>query len=183
MQRDGPRAAHMIAESRIGGLQGVVPIAMTVGGEPRPRDATFVDDRESAFDMLPDCGALTRIGSLGIEEWDRSVEDGGIARGGEVLSERDERPEHDVAVRVARADPTLTLEEHEPLRPVAVGILIGHDAKHDVAQRLSASQREQHLDRSLTDIARAPTAARVLLEAARREVMDERILRVPRDHF
>src|SRR6185437_1824568 len=133
--------------------------------------------------MLPHRGPFTRIRPPCIEERHARLEDAGIARGDEVLSEGDERPEDNVTVRVARADISLPLEEHEPLRPIAVRILVGHDAKHYVAQRLDAPHCEQHLDRSLTDIARAPAAARVLLEPAGGEIVDERILRVPRHHF
>ena len=40
-------------------------------------------------------------------------------------------------------------------------------------------EREQQLDRALADVARAPAAARVLLEPARREVVDQRVVREP----
>ena len=39
-------------------------------------------------------------------------------------AERQQRPEDDVAVRIAGTDAALALEEHEPLRPVAVGVLL-----------------------------------------------------------
>ena len=75
-------------------------------------------------------------------------------------AEREQRPEDDVAVRVGRPDAALALEEHEPLRPVAVGVLVGEDAQQQVAQRLPAAERQQQLDRTLADVARAPAAAR-----------------------
>ena len=83
-------------------------------------------------------------------------------------AEREQRPEHDVAVRVAGADRALALEEHEPLRPIAVRILRTHHAQQQIAHRRGVAEREQHLERALTDIARAPPAARVLLETPRR---------------
>ena len=91
-----------------------------------------------------------------------------------------QRPEDDVAVRIAGPDVALAVEEHEPLRPVAIGILLPHHPQQQIADRLEATEREQQLHRSLADVARAPAAAGVLLEAARRQVMHERIVREPR---
>ena len=73
----------------------------------------------------------------------------------------------------------IALEEHEPLRPVAVGVLRAHHAQQQVADRLDAPERQQQLDRTLADVARAPAAARVLLQAARRQVVHERVVREP----
>src|SRR5262249_9408156 len=44
-----------------------------------------------------------------------------------------------------------------------------------------SSECQQQLDRTLADIARAPTAAGVLLQPARRQVMHERVLCEPRN--
>ncbi len=122
---------------------------------------------------------LGRVVAVGVEERHRRVEERGIVRGEQILREREQRPEDDVAVRVAGADAALALEEHEPLRPVAVGILRREDAQQQIAERREAAEREQQLDRPLADVARAPAAARVLLEPARREVVDQRIVREP----
>src|SRR5581483_7287796 len=124
MERDRPRAAHVLTQRRVGRLQGVVPVAVTVGGELRAGNAPPVDDSEGALDVLPYRRALTSMRAFDVEERHLRFEDGGIARGDDVLRERQQRPEDDVAVRVPRADPALPLDEHEPLWPVAVRILI-----------------------------------------------------------
>ena len=79
-------------------------------------------------------------------------------------------------MRIAGADGALALEEHEPLRPVAVGSLRLHHPQQQITHRRGVAEREQQLDRALADVARAPAAARVLLEPARRQVVDERVV-------
>src|SRR5262249_40865466 len=54
------------------------------------------------------------------------------------------------------------------------------DAHQDVANRFYPAERQQQLDGALADIARAPAASRVLLEAARRQVVDARVADEPR---
>jgi hypothetical protein len=83
-------------------------------------------------------------------------------------------------VRVTGPDRAFALEEHEPLRPVAVRVLVAEHAQQQVAHGLGAPECEQQLDGPLTDVARAPAAARVLIEPARSEVVDQRIVREPR---
>src|SRR6185437_14586767 len=102
---------------------------MAVRGECRSGNAPLVDDLERALDMLPDGRALTCIRSLAVEKRDPCFEDVGITRSDEILRKCHEWPEDDVAVRVASANSALPLEEHEPLWPVSVGILIGHDTQ------------------------------------------------------
>ena len=82
-------------------------------------------------------------------------------------------------MRVAGAVRAVALEEHEPLRPVAVGVLRRVGAQQQVAHRRRAAQGQQHLQRTLADVARAPAAARVLLQPARRQVMHERVVDEP----
>jgi hypothetical protein len=68
---------------------------------------------------------------------------------------------------------------HEPLRPIAIGVLRREDAQQQVAHRLGPAEGEQHLERALANVARAPTATRELLQAARREVVHERVVQIP----
>src|SRR5690606_27198079 len=63
--------------------------------------------------------------------------------------------------------------------PIAVRVLVRVDADEELAERREAREREEQLGRTLADVARAPAAAGVLLEAARREVVDERVVCVP----
>jgi hypothetical protein len=82
-------------------------------------------------------------------------------------------------VRVAGTDGGVALEEHEPLRPVAVSLLRFHHPQQQVAHRCVVAVREQQLHGALADVARAPAAARELLEPARGEVVDEGVLVQP----
>ena len=112
-------------------------------------------------------------------ERDRLVEDRGVAARDQVLGQCEQRPEHDVAVRVAGTNGGVALEEHEPLRPVAVGLLRFHHAQQQVAHRCAVAVREQQLHGALAHVARAPATARELLEPARGEVVDEGVLAQP----
>ena len=179
LERHRPGAAQPLAHGGIRRLERVVPVAVPVGREPRARDHARVDHAERALDVLPDRCVLGARVALRVEERHRRVEDRRIVGREQVLREREHRPEDDVAVRIVRADAPLALEEHEPLRPVAVRVLVAVDAQQQVAHRLAATQREQQLDGPLADVARAPAAARVLFETARREVVDQRVVREP----
>jgi hypothetical protein len=46
-------------------------------------------------------------------------------------------------MRIAWPDVTLALEKHEPLRPIAVGILLAHHPEQQVAYRRQATEREK----------------------------------------
>ena len=85
-------------------------------------------------------------------------------------------------MRIPSADAAVALEEHEPLRPVAVGVLRGEHAQQQVPHRPGFVQRQQHLGGPLADIARAPAAARKLLQPARRQVVDQRVVAEPGQH-
>ena len=179
VQRDGPRAAQLVGERRIGRLQRVVPVTVAVGRQARTRDHAPLDQRERALDVRQHAGVLRLRVALGMEVRQLLVEQRGIVAGQQVLREREQRPEHDVAVRVSRADAALAIEEHEPLRPIAVLVLVAEHAQQQLAHRCRAPEREQQLDRTLAHVARAPAAARVLLEAARREMVYPRVVREP----
>ena len=69
-------------------------------------------------------GATLRpVVALGMEEGQVLVQERRVLRGQEVLGQGQQRPEDDVAVGIAGPDIALALEEHEPLGPVAVGVL------------------------------------------------------------
>ena len=179
VQRDGPRTAQLVGERRVCRLQRVVPVTVAVGRQARTRNHAPLDQRERALDVRQHAGVLRLRVALGMEVRQLLVEQRGIAAGQQVLREREQRPEHDVAVRVCRADAALAFEEHEPLRPIAVRVLVAEHAQQQLAHRCRAPEREQQLDRTLAHVARAPAAARVLLEAARREMVDPRVVREP----
>ena len=179
VQGHGPGAAHVVAHRRVGRLQRVVPVAVAVRRQRGAGDRAPARHGERAQHVLPDRAALAGPAAALRVERDRLVEDRRVAARDQVLAEREQRPEHDVAVRVAGADRGVALEEHEPLRPVAVGALRLHHAQQQVAHRRGVAVREQQLGRALADVARAPAAARELLEPARREVVDQRVLAQP----
>src|SRR5205085_12479422 len=57
---------------------------------------------------------------------------------------------------------------------------VGGRGRQDVAQGGDVATREEPLDRPLADVARPPRPARELLEPARREIMNARVVRKPR---
>ena len=75
-------------------------------------------------------------------------------------------------MRISGADVALALEEHEPLRPVTIGILLAENSAQQIPHRLETAEREQQFDWSLADIASAPAAAGILFQTARRKVVD-----------
>ena len=104
MERDRPGAAQALGERGVRGLERVVPVAMAVGREPRARNHAPRDQPERALDVAENRRALRARVALGMEERRGLVEQARIAGGEQVLREREQRPEHDVAVRVAGAD-------------------------------------------------------------------------------
>ena len=152
---------------------------MAVGRQSCTRNHAPLDQRQCALDVRQHAGALRLRVALGVEERQLLVEQRVITAGQQVLCECEQRPEHDVAVRVFWTDAALALEEHEPLRPIAVLVLIAEYAQQQLAHRCRAPEREQPLDWTLADVARAPAAARILLEAARREMVYPRVVREP----
>ena len=151
---------------------------MAVSREVGARDAAGSDDGQRSFDVLPQTSAIEPT-ARGRKKGHRLVEQRRILARDQVARQAEQRPEDDVAVRIAGTQIALALEEREPLRPVAVRVLRGKDAQQQVTHRLRAAQRQQHLERSLADVARAPSAARILLEPARRQVMHQRVVQVP----
>ena len=111
---------------------------------------------------------------------DRLVEKGEIAGRLHVVAQRLQRPDDDVAVRLAVLNGAVGLE-HEPLRPVAaLLVLLGEkDAQNRLGRRV-VLQRQQQLHRALADVAHAPGGAGVLLEAVRRRQMHHGVVRQPR---
>ena len=76
-------------------------------------------------------------------------------------------------------DGALALEKHEPLRPVAVGVLVAEDPHENVADRLRATEGEQQFHRPLGHVAGAPATAGILFQTTRGEVVDERVMDEP----
>ena len=82
-------------------------------------------------------------------------------------------------MRIPRADVALALKEHEPLRPITVGVLLSEDPAQEIPDRLKAAQREQQFHRPLTDIAGPPAATGVLFQTPRGQVVNERVMHEP----
>ena len=182
VQDHRPGAAQPLAQRRIGGLQGVVPVAVAVGRQGGAGYATPPDDAECPVHMPQDrrrpAPAVRRAieGHLGIEE-------GAIARAQHMARCGEQRPEDDVAMRIPRPQLPLALDELKPLRPVAVLVLRGEDPQQEVPRGFGAVQREQHLQRTLAHVAGAPAPTGILLEPARRQVVHQRIVEPPRQHL
>jgi hypothetical protein len=134
----------------------------------------------SARSTCATSGAAFGAGRIPGEERHDGVEHRHVVGREHVVRERQERPEDDVAVRVVGADAAIAIEEREPLRPVAVRVLLPEDAQQQITDRRPAADREQQLDRALAHVARPPAPAGELLEAARREVVHHRVAREPR---
>ena len=110
----------------------------------------------------------------------RLVEEAEVVGRLDVVAERLERPDDDVAVAVAVADLGVG-RQHEPLRPVAAGLaLLGEDGAQDVLDRRVVLEGEEELDRTLADVAGAPGRAARLLEAVGDGEMDHAVLGEPR---
>ncbi len=85
--------------------------------------------------------------------------DADIAARLDIVGERLQRPDDDVAMRVAGADVGIG-QQHEPLRPVGrLPVLLGEERAQDAVHLGVVAHGEQELDRTLTDIARAPGGA------------------------
>ena len=132
----------MLAHRGVGRLQCIVPVAMTVCGKRCPGYDPATYQCQCLRSVLPHCRKRSSI-RLGIEKRDAFFEDARIAGRDEILRQRQDRPEHDVAVRIAGTHRAVAFEEHEPLRPVAVRLLRPHDANQQIANRSGLTRREQ----------------------------------------
>ena len=107
------------------------------------------------------------------------VEESKVAGRFDIVAERLERPDDDVAVRLLILHNGIGFE-HEPLRPVAaVLVLLGKEDAQDLLDLLIVLERQQEFDRALADVARAPRAAGILFEAVRRGEMDHPVMCEP----
>ena len=97
----------------------------------------------------------------------------------EVLAQGEERPENDVAVRVAGAALAVARKKPNHCGQSPSDSAPREDPEQDVAHGTEAAERSRS-STAPADVARSPAAARVLLEAARRQEVDERVLREPR---
>ena len=181
VQRDRPGAAHALAQLRVGGLERIVPIAVAIGDQGRAFDVALADDGQRALGVLPDSGRVG-LGTLRGEEGQRQVEQRSIPAGQQVAGQAQQRPEDHVTVRITGADMALAVEEHEPLRPVAIGVLGREHLGQQLAHGRYFVQCQQHFERALADIARAPAAAGELLQPTWRQEVDQRVVAEPGQH-
>ncbi len=82
-------------------------------------------------------------------------------------------------MRITGADVGITRVEHEPLRPVAIGVLGAEHPAQQVAQRVVPAQGQQQLGRALADIAGAPATAGELFQPTRHQVVHQGVVRQP----
>ena len=73
----------------------------------------------------------------------------------------------ELAVGISGAAAAFPFKEHEPLRPVAIGILLAENAAEQISNRFKPAECEQELQWSLADIAGSPAATGILFEPAR----------------
>lgn len=177
---DGPGADHPVAQMRVDRLQQIVPVAFAVAQQPRAEDEPLLHHRDDAVDMGRDRVAALGAGEiLLVAPGHRLVQEGHVARGLDVVAQRLQRPDDDVAMGVPVLDRRVGLE-HEPLRPVAPAlVLLGEDGAQHLLRRGVVLQRQQELQRALADVAGAPGAAGVLLQPVRHGQVDHRVMRQP----
>ena len=94
-----------------------------------------------------------------------------------------QRPVDDIAVRVPGPNAALALEEHEPLRPVAIGVLLTKYPQQQVTEGRELPDGQQQLHGTLGDITGAPAAARILLESSRSQEVDQCVVGKPWQDF
>ena len=100
-QNDRPGACHPVALRRIDRLQRIVPVAVAIPNEIRAGD----EARAHRLYQLVDVGGH-RLGVRGLVEivlaapCDRLIEESEIAGGLDIVAERLERPDDDVAMRL-----------------------------------------------------------------------------------
>jgi hypothetical protein len=94
-----------------------------------------------------------RFSPLRVKERHDLVKQGPVFRGDQVLSQCQQRPEHDVAVGIPCPDVPFPVEEHEPLGPVAVGVLSLEEADQNFPYGLMAASTQKEFHRPLRDVA------------------------------
>src|ERR1700733_1539753 len=181
-ESDGPSACHPIACRRIDRPKRVVPIAVAItnkvraGNEARAHRLDQLDDVSS---HQIDVRRLLEI--IGAAPRNRLVEEGKIAGGLDVVTERFERPDDNVAMRLPVLHDGIGFE-HEPLRPVAaLFVLLSEENTQNLFDRLIMFERQQEFDRTLADVTRAPGAPGILFETVRRGQVNHPVMRKPRE--
>ena len=167
VQGHGPGAGHRRRHGRVGGLEGVVPVAVAVRDEVGSRQDVLPGGGERALEVRAHRRGRHRWpastgayqGTLRRAAW-RHRTPGGTGRGRGRASGRRRR----AAAPSGSARPR---EEAERLGPGPVGVLRREDAKEQGARVGLPVEREQQLERTLRHVPRPPGAARELLEAAR----------------
>ena len=101
VERDRPGAAQMVAKGGVDGLQRIVPVAVAVGGKPRPGDHPRTDHLQRPLDVLPYRRLFRLSLALRMEEGQGLLQERRVLRGEEVLGQGEQRPEHDVAMGIA----------------------------------------------------------------------------------
>ena len=171
----------MLAHRRVGGLQRVVPVAVAVGGQRRAGiDALARSARARARACCQTVARSPASGARASKNGTRSSSTPASPDGDQILRRAPAAARRRCrrASRRARMSRSRSKNmNHCGQSPSA--FCCAHHAQQQVAHRLDAAEREQQLDRALADVARAPAAAGVLLEAARREVVHERVVREP----
>ena len=147
-----------------------------------PADDAAPYESERPIDMPSDGRPFGRVLLFGEERRVR-VEDRLIPRSRKISGQRQQRPEDDVSVGILAAVVALAFEHAEPLRPIAVRLLLREGARQKIVQGLETTEGEEHFKGDLHDVARPPVAAGILFEPAWSEVMDERVVDEPGQDF
>ena len=139
---------------------------MAISGQLGAGYGALTHDGQRAGQVLGQRGAVGRLVGCAVKR-QHFVQQAGIASGGQVIGQHQQGPEHDVAMRITRAHLGIARVEHEPLRPVAIGVLGAKHPAQQAAHQIKPAQGLQQLYRALADIAGAPAAARELLQPTR----------------
>ena len=182
-ERGCPYATHGFAQGGVSRLERVVPITLAVSWQGRAGQGTFFQQVQLGTDVLAQRpGILCRQVVLRTTVVDAFVEDREVRGVLKVIAQRFQRPNGHIPVGVALGE-LRVIVEHEPLRPVArVEILRCIDAHEDIAHQPRAIEREEHLHRTLADIAHPPGGTAELFQTVGRSVVHPGIVHEPGQH-
>ncbi len=168
--------------SRIAGSAGckrVVPIAVAIRRQRRAGDDTTLDDFQRALDMLPQRHRWHRLPSTRRTAPARRESSCRPTRSDTAPSASNGQNTMSPCESPARMSRSRSKNMNHCGQSPSERLRL-HDSNQQIANRREMAQRQQHLDRPLRHIARAPAAAGVLLQAARRQVMHQRVVSEPR---
>src|ERR1035437_3626123 len=132
-----PRGTQARCEEWAGRLREVFPVAVSISRQRAAGHRAVGDDGQCAADVFQQ--RLPRRCSPVVDKGDPFAEQAGIACYCQILPERQDWPEDDIAVSISLAATELAGVELEGLEPVASRILSTETPQDKVAQRRGLS--------------------------------------------